>query len=139
MMCRSISYLSSLLDKEDRSVRIAAGEALALMFEIGTLEKVSAEARVPGDSSTQGGAKPREGIIHIQGLRAKTVIQVRNLSVEAGGKGSAKKDLNNQRNVFKDVLEFLEVIFWVSVKIVSLFLHFSSLITYINELYDATL
>lgn len=30
--------------------------------------------------------------------------------MEAGGKGSAKKDLNSQRNLFKDVLEFLEVL-----------------------------
>ncbi|CAH1449505.1 unnamed protein product [Lactuca virosa] len=42
------------------------------------------------------------------GLRAKVVNQVRNLSVEAAGKGSAKKDLNSQRNTFRDILEFLE-------------------------------
>jgi hypothetical protein len=35
---------------------------------------------------------------------------VRSLSAEAGGKGSTKKDLNSQRNLFKDVLEFLEVL-----------------------------
>ncbi|KAE8687108.1 Interferon-related developmental regulator family protein / IFRD protein family isoform 2 [Hibiscus syriacus] len=75
---KSIAYLSTLLDKDDRSFRIAAGEALAVIFEMGSLEKFVAEAKV------------------------------RDLSVEAGGKGSAKKDLNNQRNLFKDVLEFLE-------------------------------
>lgn len=103
--CRSISYLSSLLDKEDRSVRIAAGEALALIFEIGSFEKFSSSE----DGSIQGGNKPRESIVHIQGLRAKVLNQVRSLSVEAGGKGTGKKDLNSQRNLFKDVLEFLEV------------------------------
>ncbi|XP_059631145.1 uncharacterized protein LOC132274017 isoform X2 [Cornus florida] len=103
----SISYFSSLLDKEDRSVRIAAGEALALIFEIGNLEKFSGEAKGPKDSSGHEGNKTRE-FAHIQGLRAKIVNQVRSLSVEAGGKGSAKKDLNSQRNSFRDILEFLE-------------------------------
>ncbi|KAJ0890247.1 hypothetical protein HanRHA438_Chr09g0421681 [Helianthus annuus] len=87
----SISYLSTLLEKDDRSVRIVAGEALTLIFEIGNLEKISVQ-----------------DVMHIQGLKAKILNQVRNLSVEAGGKGSAKKDLNNQRNTFRDILEFLE-------------------------------
>ncbi|XP_044474467.1 interferon-related developmental regulator 1-like [Mangifera indica] len=98
---QSISYFSSLLDKNDRSVRIAAGEALALIFEIGSLEKFSAEA-----NGSNGGSQ--EGYTHVQGLKGKILNQVRNLSIEAGGKGSAKKDLNNQRNLFKDILEFLE-------------------------------
>ncbi|XP_062165157.1 uncharacterized protein LOC133871756 [Alnus glutinosa] len=97
----SISYLSSLLDKDDRSVRIAAGEALALIFEIGSLEKFDGEARDSSDGLIQG-SKPWEG------LKGKIINQVRNLSAEAGGKGSAKKDLNSQRNFFRDMLEFLE-------------------------------
>lgn len=103
----SISYFSTLLDKEDRSVRIAAGEALALVFEIGNLEKFSGESKGSSDSSTDEASKSRE-LLHIQGLRAKVLNQVRTLSAEAGGKGSAKKDLNNQRNIFRDILEFLE-------------------------------
>ncbi|CAA3005318.1 interferon-related developmental regulator 1-like [Olea europaea subsp. europaea] len=103
----SISYFSSLLDKEDRSLRIAAGEALALIFEIGSLEKFSAEAKGSSDISTDGENGQRQ-LVYIQGLRTKVLNQMRNLSVEAGGKGSAKKDLNNQRNTFRDILEFLE-------------------------------
>lgn len=101
-LCRSISYFSSLLDKDDRSIRIAAGEALALIFEIGSLEKFSSEPNDCNDGS-------REGCTHVRGLKGKILNQVRNLSVEAGGKGSAKKDLTSQRNLFKDILEFLEV------------------------------
>ncbi|KAJ9166326.1 hypothetical protein P3X46_021100 [Hevea brasiliensis] len=104
----SISYLSGLLDKDDRSVRIAAGEALALIFEMGSLEKFTAEPKDSTDGSVQEGNKSREGFTHIQGLKVKILSQVRNLSAEAGGKGSTKKDLNSQRNLFKDVLEFLE-------------------------------
>ncbi|KAK8581047.1 hypothetical protein V6N12_071291 [Hibiscus sabdariffa] len=104
----SITYLSSLLDKDDRSVRIAAGEGLAVIFEMGSLEKFAAEAKGSTDGSVLEGNKSKEGFSYIQGLKGKILNQVRDLSVEAGGKGSAKKDLNSQRNLFKDVLEFLE-------------------------------
>ncbi|KAI6689108.1 hypothetical protein NL676_025936 [Syzygium grande] len=100
----SISYLSGLLDKDDRSVRIAAGEALAVIFEMGSLEKLCSQVKDTGGDSTQDGKE----LVHMHGLKAKVLNQVRNLSVEAGGKGSAKKDLNSQRNLFKDILEFLE-------------------------------
>lgn len=103
-----ISYFSTLLDKDDRSVRIAAGEALALIFEMGNLENLSSVSKSSSDSSTDEANKSRD-VTHIQGLRAKILGQVRSLSVEAGGKGSAnKKDLNSQRNTFRDILEFLE-------------------------------
>ncbi|QHN94466.1 Interferon-related developmental regulator [Arachis hypogaea] len=97
-----ISYLSGLLDKEDRTVRIAAGEALALIFEIGTTEKFYTDSRSAEESKTQ------ESYICLQGLKGKVINQCRDLSVEAGGKGSAKKDLNSQRNLFRDILEFFE-------------------------------
>ncbi|CAK9182843.1 unnamed protein product [Ilex paraguariensis] len=103
----SIYYFSTLLDKDDRSVRIAGGEALALIFEMGNLDKFCGEAKGSNDSSTIEGKNSQE-FVHIQGLREKILNQVRNLSVEAGGKGSAKKDLNHQRNSFRDILELLE-------------------------------
>ncbi|KAF8025057.1 hypothetical protein BT93_F2033 [Corymbia citriodora subsp. variegata] len=100
----SILYLSGLLDKDDRSVRIAAGEALAVIFEMGSLEKFCSRVKDASGSSTQDGKE----LAHMYGLKGKVLNQVRNLSVEAGGKGSAKKDLNSQRNLFKDILEYLE-------------------------------
>lgn len=103
----SIAYLSGLLDKEDRSVRIAAGEALALIFEIGVIDKFSTEAKNASDA-TQEESKPQESYIFLQGLKGKVINQCKNLSVEAGGKGSAKKDLNSQRNLFRDILDFFE-------------------------------
>lgn len=105
---QSISYFSTLLDKDDRSVRIAAGEALALIFEMGSLEKFSEGKGSSNNSAGQDGNKSTGGLVHVHGLRAKILNQVRELASEAGGKGSAKKDLNNQRNLFKDILEFLE-------------------------------
>ena len=73
------------------------------------MEKFSAETKGSTDGSTLEGSKPREWFIHIQGLKGKILNQVKNLSMEAGGKGSAKKDLNSQRNTFRDILEFFEV------------------------------
>merc|ERR1712226_1388307 len=79
----SISYLSSLLDKDDRSVRIAAGEALALIFEIGSVEKFSGEVKGSIDVSTPEGSKNREGFSRVQGLKGKILNKVRDLSAEA--------------------------------------------------------
>ena len=79
---------------------------MALIFEIGSLEKFSVLGST--DGSNQEESKPRQ-YMHIQGLKSKIISQVRNLSAEAGGKGSAKKDLNNQRNLFRDILEYIEV------------------------------
>ncbi|KAK7311378.1 hypothetical protein RJT34_09487 [Clitoria ternatea] len=103
----SISYLASLLDKEDRSVRIAAGEALALIFEIGVIDKFSAESK-SANETTQEESKPLESYIFLQGLKGKVINQCKKLSMEAAGKGSAKKDLNSQRNLFRDILDFFE-------------------------------
>ncbi|CDY15704.1 BnaA07g08750D [Brassica napus] len=46
--------------------------------------------------------------MNMHGLKSKVTNQVRDLAAEAGGKGSAKKDLNTQRSLFKDLVEFLE-------------------------------
>ncbi|XP_058080370.1 uncharacterized protein LOC131228612 [Magnolia sinica] len=105
----TISFLSTLLDKDDRSVRIAAGEAIALIFEIGSLERFSGEDKNEIDSLGTEGNNSRGGFTYVEGLKGKILNQVRVLAVEAGGKGSAKKDLNSQRNLFRDVLTFLEI------------------------------
>ncbi|XP_023915822.1 uncharacterized protein LOC112027375 isoform X1 [Quercus suber] len=85
----AVSHFSTLLEKDDRSVCIAAGEALAILFEIGCpkIKKDSADA--------------------IQQLKGKILYQVEDLSREAGGRGSNKEDLGSQRNLFRDLLKFL--------------------------------
>ncbi|XP_011074362.1 interferon-related developmental regulator 1 [Sesamum indicum] len=103
----SISYFSTLLDKDDRLLRIAAGEALALIFEMGSLEKFCGETKSSGDPSIDEGNDSRK-LMYVHGLKNKVLNQVRELSAEAGGKGSVKKDLNSQRNTFRDILDFLE-------------------------------
>ncbi|KAK4584858.1 hypothetical protein RGQ29_022510 [Quercus rubra] len=85
----AVSHFSTLLEKDDRSVRNAAGEALAILFETGCpkIKKDSADA--------------------IQQLERKILYQVEDLSIEAGGRGSNKEDLGSQRNLFRDLLKFL--------------------------------
>ncbi|XP_039114881.1 interferon-related developmental regulator 2 isoform X1 [Dioscorea cayenensis subsp. rotundata] len=102
----SISFLSILLERDDRAVRIAAGEAIALIFEIGRLDKFSREEGET-DSAGREGFKPR-GLAYVASMKGKILNQVRELSAEAGGKGTGKKDLNLQRDLFQDILIFLE-------------------------------
>ncbi|KAM0950460.1 hypothetical protein DsansV1_C04g0041641 [Dioscorea sansibarensis] len=102
----SISFLSFLLERDDRAVRIAAGEAIALIFEIGRLDKFSREEGET-DSAGHEGFKPR-GFAYVASIKGKILNQVRELSAEAGGKGTGKKDLNLQRDLFQDILMFLE-------------------------------
>ena len=91
------------------------------------MEKFSGEVKGSSDGSTQEGSKPQEGFSHIQGLKGKIINQVRNLSAEAGGKGSAKKDLNSQRNLFRDILEFFEVFLLLSTNIDVIFFMWRSI------------
>ncbi|KAL0885448.1 hypothetical protein Bca101_009430 [Brassica carinata] len=104
----TVTYLSTLMETDDRSVRIAAGEALALLFEMGTLEKFDAKAKGSANVSVQERSVSQEALINMDILISKVTNQVRDLAVESGGKGCAKKDLNTQRSLFKDLVEFLE-------------------------------
>ncbi|KAI7756099.1 hypothetical protein M8C21_017812 [Ambrosia artemisiifolia] len=56
----SVSYFSTLLEKDDRSVRIAAGEALALIYEMGSLEKFCGSSKVISDNSINGDISSRD-------------------------------------------------------------------------------
>ncbi|KAJ4879851.1 interferon-related developmental regulator family protein / IFRD protein family [Raphanus sativus] len=104
----TLTYLSTLLEKDDRSVRIAAGEALALLFELGTLAKFDAKAKGSDNGSVKEGSVSHEAFVNMDRLISKVTNEVRDLAIEASGKGCAKKDLNTQRSLFKDLVEFLE-------------------------------
>ncbi|CAG7901702.1 unnamed protein product [Brassica rapa] len=76
---------------------------------LGTLEKFAAEAKgSAANGSVKEGCVSQEALMNMHGLKSKVTNQVRDLAAEAGGKGSAKKDLNTQRSLFKDLVEFLE-------------------------------
>uniref|UniRef100_A0A0D9VVM6 Uncharacterized protein n=1 Tax=Leersia perrieri TaxID=77586 RepID=A0A0D9VVM6_9ORYZ len=102
----SITFLSALLEAEDRAVRIAAGEALVLCFELKLLDVFSneedeVETREPSGSKNQL-------FLNMQALKAKISGLVYNLSMEAGGKGADKKNLNDQKELFQQISDFIK-------------------------------
>ena len=99
LFARPIAFLSTLLGAEDRAVRMAAGEALALCFELNLLD---------GDTGVAGSSKSKL-FLDMQALKAKISGLASNLSAEAGGKGADKKNLADQRDLFQRILDFVKV------------------------------
>ncbi|CAL5072010.1 unnamed protein product [Urochloa decumbens] len=101
-----IAFLSTLLEAEDRAVRMAAGEALALCFELNLLDVSSCE---DGDDNTGGtGGSKNKLFLDMQALKAKISGLASNLSAEAGGKGADKKNLTDQKDLFQRILDFVK-------------------------------
>lgn len=100
-----ISCLYNLLEHDDRGVRVAAGEALAITFEIVIADKLSSETRDLDDSDPEH-SRPK-WFKQLLSLKAKIINQVTFLSMEAGGKSTAdKKNLNNQRDLFQKIYKY---------------------------------
>lgn len=71
--CRPISHLSDLIEHDDESVRVAALEALALIFESGCLNSFPSEAKCSssfliheGNTSTNGYSSIQERMDNIR-------------------------------------------------------------------------
>lgn len=104
----TITFLCSLLEAEDRAVRIAAGEALALCFELKLLDVPSSdEADVDSDTRETSGSK-HQLFLNMQALKAKISGLIYSLSMEAGGRGADKKNLNGQRDLFQRISDFIK-------------------------------
>ncbi|XP_010938955.1 uncharacterized protein [Elaeis guineensis] len=106
----SISFLSTLLEVDeryDRSVRIAAGEAIALFFELGILGMSYSEEN--GVENFNNEVSKRCTVTYMQSMKAKISGQVYDLSMEAGGKGADKKNLNGQRDLFQKIWDFVQM------------------------------
>jgi hypothetical protein len=101
-----IAFLSTLLEAEDRAVRMAAGEALAVCFELNLLDVSSFEDAAVNSGGT-GGPKNKL-FLDMQALKAKIAGLASNLSAEAGGKGADKKNLADQRDLFQRILDFVK-------------------------------
>ena len=83
---RHLRRMMFLLQTSDLSVRIAAGELLALMYEMGR------------NIHEDFGYRDRNGVCDL----------IRELATE-GNKHIAKKDLRQQRSSFRDILKTIEV------------------------------
>lgn len=88
-------------------MRMAAGEALALCFELKLLDVFSNE-EVEVDTAEASGSK-NQLFLNMQALKAKISGLVYNLSMEAGGRGADKKNLNDQRDLFQRISDFIKV------------------------------
>ncbi|KAJ1703927.1 hypothetical protein LUZ63_003706 [Rhynchospora breviuscula] len=95
---KHISHLSTLLEADDRSVRMAAGEAIALCFEL-KLFVVK-----PADEED---AKYLQHLTYMQNMKAKVIAQIGTLSCEASRKGANKKNLNEQRELFHKIWDYV--------------------------------
>lgn len=106
MWIEMISFLCNLLEKGDRLVRIASGEAIAVIFEkvvSGKLSTVSDDL----DSLEDMPAKPK-WFTYLLSLKEKIISLVSDLSMEAGGKGIDKKSLNAQRDTFQKIYDYIK-------------------------------
>ncbi|KAJ1697467.1 hypothetical protein LUZ63_005979 [Rhynchospora breviuscula] len=92
-----ISDLSTLLEADDRTVRIAAGEAIALFFELKLFDVKPAEE----DSEYF------QRLIYMQNMKAKVTAQIDALSCEASHKGANKKNLSAQRELFHEIWDYV--------------------------------
>jgi hypothetical protein len=110
LFARPIAFLSTLLGAEDRAVRMAAGEALALCFELKLLDVSACEDDDDDDTGVAGTSKSKL-FLDMQALKAKIAGLASNLSAEAGGKGADKKNLSDQRDLFQRILDFVKVWF----------------------------
>ncbi|RRT49435.1 hypothetical protein BHM03_00058152, partial [Ensete ventricosum] len=105
---KSVAFLSTLLEDNDRSVRVAAGEAIALFFELGILDLHRSD-HIDIDSLNHEVLK--HGMLtYMQSMKAKILAKANDLSVEAGGKGTDKKNLNDQRDLFQKILDYVQKI-----------------------------
>ncbi|XP_020677522.1 interferon-related developmental regulator 2 [Dendrobium catenatum] len=101
-----ITFLCNLLENGDRAVRIAAGEAIAVIFEIVVAGKLS---NITSDlESTEGIPSKPKWHIYLLSLKEKIILLVSGLSMEAGGKGIDKKCLNTQRDTFQKIYDYLK-------------------------------
>ncbi|XP_020574792.1 interferon-related developmental regulator 2-like [Phalaenopsis equestris] len=105
MWTEMISFLCNLLEKGDRAVRIAAGEAIAVIFEIVIAGKLSTETN-DLENLEDVPSKPK-WFVYLLSLKEKIISLVSVLAMEAGGKGTDKKCLNAQRDIFQKIYDYL--------------------------------
>ncbi|KAJ7284270.1 hypothetical protein O6H91_06G084000 [Diphasiastrum complanatum] len=103
----SLPTLSSLLEAADLDVQKAAGEAIALIFETGSSNEQSI-AYVTLDSESFSRPSPSLTVKSRKANEAHVFEQMKALSVEAGGKGCAKKEKSAQRSSFRELFASIQ-------------------------------
>eukprot|EP00850_Spirogloea_muscicola_P020290 SM000212S06883 [mRNA] locus=s212:33105:43389:+ [translate_table: standard] len=99
-VCSALPSLSSLLADNDLAMRIAAGEAIALLYEAGGRDA----GEESSESTSQAGALSVEALDDKQ---AEVLEQMRDLSVE-GNKRLSKKTRKEQHGSFRDLVSLIQ-------------------------------
>ncbi|KAJ4815338.1 Interferon-related developmental regulator family protein [Rhynchospora pubera] len=89
--------ISNLLEADDRTVRMAAGEAIALFFELKLFDVKPAEED----------AKYFQRLTYMNNMKAKVTAQIDALSCEASHKGANKKNRSAQRELFGNIWDYV--------------------------------
>ncbi|KAF3776256.1 Interferon-related developmental regulator 1 [Nymphaea thermarum] len=84
--------LLHLLEMEDRSVRLAAGEGVVAIV----------------DRANRNASYPDHNSVNMFTGYEDVINQMKSLSIEAGGRGTSKKELGNQRSFFYDTLAYVQ-------------------------------
>ncbi|XP_031473752.1 uncharacterized protein LOC116246169 [Nymphaea colorata] len=96
---KGFNALIPLLKMDERSVRLAAGEGIVIIFERANISASKFDDGEPFESVSGNLSRSTyEDVIH----------QMKDLSIEAGGRGTSKKELGSQRSFFYDVLAYIE-------------------------------
>ncbi|MCO5609286.1 hypothetical protein L7F22_063512 [Adiantum nelumboides] len=99
-MSQSSSGLLTVLENDDQVVRIAAGEAIAVLYDARSL--LRAQSRTDA-SSKDASALCRK---NFENREAELIEHIKGLALEAGGKGQANK--KTQRSSFREILSVIE-------------------------------
>jgi hypothetical protein len=99
---RSLPVLSRLLKNDDLDVRTAAGESIALLYEM-------TDSAPSTEEDAEDSADDEVPVARATIPEDQVVEQMKALSVHAGGKGAPKKERAVQRSSFRELLASIEV------------------------------
>ncbi|KAK2967455.1 hypothetical protein RJ640_020554 [Escallonia rubra] len=107
----AVSFFLDILEADDGSLHIVACEALALIFEMGCLEKFASGTDGTDASSIHEGNVFPNRFSSIQELREKLLVRARALSLLAKVESSTTLSVKGKHNTEWDVLIILELNF----------------------------
>ncbi|XP_024358487.1 uncharacterized protein [Physcomitrium patens] len=108
----SLPVLSSLLNSEDLALRTAAGESIALLYEMTNSSGFAGDVEDSVDDIVPPVSRPSNSSV-ASSARAtvpedEVIEQMKALSVHAGGKGQPKKERAALRSSFRELLAAIE-------------------------------
>lgn len=103
----AIPFFLNLLEADDESVHVAAGEALALIFEVGCLEKFSGNSKNGTDSSPNDETNLLNGASSVQELKEQVLNRMSFLSLKEKAESLVDKSVKKHSSTW-DFIKVLE-------------------------------